>query len=907
MFISRFNRYFEKHGRLTYGLLGALISVMFVLFMSPGKGGCTGPRRQTADVGTMYGEKIDPQAFYQAMQEADVANYLERMRFLSEDGNLSRALVGEGLKRIRALHEAEHRGLGRISDDEVRLAIRSMPVFGGADNFDSERFLAFQTGVLARRGMAGSDFDAFVRRNIMIERLEAQAAAAAYVSPVEVREMFDRYYEEVTLQYHAFVLERDTDDVGQPSDEEVQAYFEAHREEIRLPDEKKVRVATFAPRQFLGQAEVTDDEVATHYNTFKNRSYKDKSLDDVRGQIMSSLKLSKARSLAQDAAKGLIAALKADAPEGDTPAALAERFSALSAERDIPVKDSDLFTSESKGVPGVGTFPRLQRQVYGLSEEVPLSDDVYEAGSFFVGCWLETVPGGTPDEVSDGVREDIVDRILSAEAKTIYTEKIEPYRSDINAGLEPGDLTNQERERLAAGTLEAQEQAEALDAYRRTIMTYLQPYYVPTQKRARLVRLHPSDYLGGIEITEAQIASYYERNKADYSKPEVRASQIVAMVAPGATEDEKAEKRAKLERLLEQMREGATFEDLARQHSEDAATRMRSGDLGWFGRNSKPKPIETAAFDMAAGEISDVIETPKSLVILKLAGRRDGRPLEEVSGEIKAELLTEESVARCVDAVADIMDVLYRRLDDARSEGGDSVEPSAIFAEVATENDLEVTNTGLFREGGIVSPYPRESALSREAFKLSSGAPFSVPIRGTRDVFLACLTETQPARLPSLEDDPALLGRIKRLALRERGLATLKSKADAAYAGISAALEDGTALTEAAGDLVFTVTDAFPLTRPPADLPDGRTVAAKVRTAPTGKLLEPIEVERGYVLAYVALRTPPTDEKFEKEGGWITSQVQMMKRYSMLDAFYSRLEADSATVLTEEWAPMVAD
>jgi hypothetical protein len=67
-------------------------------------------------------------------------------------------------------------------------------------------------------------------------------------------------------------------------------------------------------------------------------------------------------------------------------------------------------------------------------------------------------------------------------------------------------------------------------------------------------------------------------------------------------------KRAKLEAVRKQLLEGANFEDVARNVSEDP-TAKAGGDLGEFGRGKLVKPLEDAAFTQEVGVIGPIVET----------------------------------------------------------------------------------------------------------------------------------------------------------------------------------------------------------------------------------------------------------------------------------------------------------
>eukprot|EP00727_Mastigamoeba_balamuthi_P000027 m51a1_g10020 putative peptidyl-prolyl cis-trans isomerase nima-interacting 1 (183) ;mRNA; r:73369-74033 len=85
----------------------------------------------------------------------------------------------------------------------------------------------------------------------------------------------------------------------------------------------------------------------------------------------------------------------------------------------------------------------------------------------------------------------------------------------------------------------------------------------------------------------------------------------------GPIERTKAEARQTLEGLRARIVAGeAAFEDLARQLS-DCSSARKGGDLGLFGRRTMQKPFEDAAFALAVGEMSGIVETDSGLHIIK--------------------------------------------------------------------------------------------------------------------------------------------------------------------------------------------------------------------------------------------------------------------------------------------------
>ncbi len=135
-----------------------------------------------------------------------------------------------------------------------------------------------------------------------------------------------------------------------------------------------------------------------------------------------------------------------------------------------------------------------------------------------------------------------------------------------------------------------------------------------------------------VTISDAELQKFYDQNKDKLKTgDQVRASHILV----------KSEKEA--QDVLDQLKKGGNFEDLARKYSIDAA-KIKGGDLGWFSKGSMIPEFEKVAFAMKEGETSGIVKTKFGYHIIKVTGKRAAgiRPFAEVKDDLKAKLLPEK-------------------------------------------------------------------------------------------------------------------------------------------------------------------------------------------------------------------------------------------------------------------------
>lgn len=109
-----------------------------------------------------------------------------------------------------------------------------------------------------------------------------------------------------------------------------------------------------------------------------------------------------------------------------------------------------------------------------------------------------------------------------------------------------------------------------------------------------------------IQISDGEIAEYYEKNKATLDKDAVKVSHIMV----------KTEKDAK--KVVKEFKKKKDFAGLAKKYSTDALTKDKGGELGWYARGELLEDAEKAAYSLSPGQISKPVKGDNGWHVIRL-------------------------------------------------------------------------------------------------------------------------------------------------------------------------------------------------------------------------------------------------------------------------------------------------
>ena len=190
------------------------------------------------------------------------------------------------------------------------------------------------------------------------------------------------------------------------------------------------------------------------------------------------------------------------------------------------------------------------------------------------------------------------------------------------------------------------------------------------------------------DVSDDEIKSYYQQNLANYVKqPEQRKASHILFKVDDSADETKAKQQA-IE-VLAQIKNGASFAEMAKQYSQDIGSAKQGGDLGYFGKGVMDAAFEATTFKLSKGEVSEPVRSSFGYHLIKVEDIRAETvtPLKEVSATIKKDLQLQQAEKTFYEDTT--------RLENLSYENPDSLEL------VASELGLKEISSGLFgRRGG---------------------------------------------------------------------------------------------------------------------------------------------------------------------------------------------------------------
>jgi len=291
------------------------------------------------------------------------------------------------------------------------------------------------------------------------------------------------------------------------------------------------------------------------------------------------------------------------------------------------------------------------------------------------------------------------------------------------------------------------------------------------------ILLDPTSY-----ISEEKITTYYDANADQYqASPRARVRKIYfpsSDTSTGNQQKQLKEMKRQLEIIRRRFQSGDSFPILAKEFSQDTATRESGGDMGWVTSRKLTEKKSRTIFQLEEGEISNLVKTRDGyhLYYMQEGPVRNRKPLSEVRPRIEQKLLSDShweaardeaerlhrEITGSGDTIAQFRDsaVIYSDGKTSDREGAYGWVPARFI--VPSIHDSADTRTWV---GELGNQFIINEKISRTVFSGPAG-DVREPVRSPHGVHLFYVEDFREPRLNQLSDSDR--NRIRSILRREK-------------------------------------------------------------------------------------------------------------------------------------------
>jgi len=415
--------------------------------------------------------------------------------------------------------------------------------------------------------------------------------------------------------------------------------------------------------------------------------------------------------------------------------------------------------------------------------------------------------------------------------------------------------------------------AELKAFYERNKATYANS--IPEKRKVKFVLIDTAKLEAQAAITPQELQAYYNQHLDDYRVPEqVKVSHIL-IKTPLAGADGKIdskgveEARKKAQDILNQLKAGAKFEDLAKKYSEDPGSGKQGGSLGWMGRGRTVPEFEKTAFSLPKGQLSGLVQSSYGYHIIRIDDKQQAhvKPLAEVKDQIEP-VLKQQKAQRAGDNEANSL------LNQARSDGLDKA---------AAAKGLQVVTTDFFSRTDSLPGMGSAPEFMDVVFSAREKTPPDLaPLPHGYAVFE--LLAVKPPATPTFEE---IRSRVENEFKNERASVLLTQKAKELSDRAKAEHD----LKKAAKELGATLKTSD-LVAPDGQVPDIGSLsgpASVIFDMQPAEISGPVSAGANAVVVSLLEKRQPSDQEFAQKKEQIRDSLLQSKQGELFGLFVANL------------------
>ena len=381
--------------------------------------------------------------------------------------------------------------------------------------------------------------------------------------------------------------------------------------------------------------------------------------------------------------------------------------------------------------------------------------------------------------------------------------------------------------------------------------------------------------------TDDEIKTYYEDNvKALFSHPQqIHVRHILLPVAADASAADKSAAKTRAEDLLEKVKTGANFTDLAKQYSGDPGSAQNGGDLGYVARGELVTPFEDVAFKLKPGEVG-LAETQFGFHVIQLIDAK-GAKVDDIM----------DARPKIIAALKLKQGMTIARQDMEQDEAAAGLGRD--FKDLAQKRGLVALSTPYFAQEDTIKGAEDDPNLKKEVFTMQPGEIRSV--KKGQAPYLVKMLDHKPTRLPPLDE---IKDHVVTTMLRMRAEAQARQAAEALLKQIKSP-EAFDALV-ASNHLQVKTTGDFMRARGDVpgigSFPEAAQAAGTATTLP-GVIDHVLENGGNSYIVKVLSRTPPGASDWKAIAAQFTARMLQERQQAAWSTFVNELKRQALIVV----------
>ena len=187
--------------------------------------------------------------------------------------------------------------------------------------------------------------------------------------------------------------------------------------------------------------------------------------------------------------------------------------------------------------------------------------------------------------------------------------------------------------------------------------------YVDEEKiRIEYIELAPSDFAVNFTPTEETLRQIYDAEAQQFREEEQRLVRHI-LLESAAGDNTAAIDQAN--ELIYRLNTGEEFAHLAGEFSTDIGSASQGGDLGWISRGATVPAFESVAFTLSEGEVSEPVESEFGVHIIRVdeIQAEKAKPFEEVRDELAEQAIRNQAEIEMFEIAEEMRNVAFEQPD----------------------------------------------------------------------------------------------------------------------------------------------------------------------------------------------------------------------------------------------------